>query len=157
MHVAARGSGWRIDIAVCVNPDQTDALLLTTVELGHTAYRSCRDGMISAEYQWNHPLLQRLHHQLGFLDAGSSDLFQVLRVRIAVLLGFRNRNGDVSAIFDDKTERLELGFKPSNPDCGGSHIHTAPGLPQVERHANNTDFPCLYLRGRTMGTRRKLF
>src|SRR5438270_13934009 len=99
MYVAARGSGGRVDVAVRVNPDQTDALILTTVELGHTAYRACRNGMISAEYQWNHPLLQRLHHQLGFLDAGSSDLFQVLRIRIAVLLGFRNRNSNVSAIF----------------------------------------------------------
>ena len=60
MYVAAGRRCRRIDVAVGVDPDETDALLLLAIKLGHAAHRSCRNGMIAAENHRNHSFLQGL-------------------------------------------------------------------------------------------------
>ena len=106
VHVAAgRGLG-RIDVAVRVNPEQSDLLVLPAIEFGNARYRSGRDGMVSAKHERDLAGFKSLENKFGALGAGGGDFFQVFRVGGAFLLLFGNGDGDVAAVFDVVAERL---------------------------------------------------
>src|SRR5262249_51819214 len=139
MDVATWRSSGSIDVAVRIDPDQPDALLLLSIKLRDAAHRTYRNGMIASQDHWNHAFLQGLQNKLSFFRAGGRNFLQVLRVRIAFFLGLGNRDRDVSTILDDQAKRLELRFESGNANCGWTHVDATARLSEIKRNAYDTD------------------
>ena len=91
--------------------------------------------MIASQDDRHYARLQSFDNQLRLFGAGGCNLFQILRVRIADFLLFRDGHRDIARIFDDVAELLEASLKPRNANRGGSHVHAAPRLPKIKWHA----------------------
>jgi hypothetical protein len=61
-----------------------------------------------------------------------------MRVAFFFLLG--DGNGYVAAVFHDVAEGFQTRFETGNADGGWAHINSAPGLAEVERDTDYTDF-----------------
>ena len=133
---AGRGLG-RVHVAVGVNPDQSDLLVLAAIKLGHACHRSRRHRVVSAQHQRNFAGFQRLQDQFGMLGAGGGDFLQILRMGSALLLLFGDRDGNIAAVFDDVADGLETGFEPGDTNRGRAHVHAAAGLAQIERDSDH--------------------
>ena len=95
--------------------------------------------MISAESQGNLPGFKGFDYQLRLSSARFRDFIEVLGIGIALRPGFLHRDVDIAAVLNVVTERLELGLKTGNAHGGGSHIHAAARLAEIERHADDAD------------------
>jgi hypothetical protein len=124
---------------VRVNPEKSDLLTLTPVELGHTGNSSRCNRMIAAENERNFAGLKRLEDEVSALAAGCGDFLEVLGVGCAFFFLFRDGNGNVTGVFDDVSDSLETRLKPRNAHGGRTHINTTAGLAKVKRDADYTD------------------
>jgi hypothetical protein len=73
------------------------------------------------------------------LGAGGCDLFQILRVRVALFFLLGNRDGHIASVFDLVAQRFQSRFQASHANRGRSHIHAAAGLAKVKGNANNAN------------------
>jgi len=48
-------------------------------------------------------------------------------------------DADIAGIGDDVAKRFEVCFETGNADGGGAHVHTAAGLAEIERYADDVD------------------
>src|SRR6266404_74820 len=92
--------------------------------------------MITAQNEWHLPGFQSLHDQFGLLAASSSNLSQVLGVRIAFFLLFSNGNRDIPGVFHYVSQGFQPRFEPRNSDRRRPPVHTSTRLAKVE---GNTD------------------
>src|SRR5579862_6117212 len=122
-----------------VDPDQADVLILAAVELGDSGNRTRGHGMISAQRERNFSGFQSLQHKLGMLRAGSRDLFQILRVRVALFFLLGNRDGHIAPVLHFVTESFEPSFEAGYANRGRSHIHAAARLAKIKGNANNAN------------------
>src|SRR5437764_12554840 len=102
MHVAAGRAGRSVDVAMGIDPDEPDALLLPAVKFRHTAHSSCCNGMIASKNQRNHSSPQTLQNQLGLFPTGRSDLLQLPRFRTAFFLRLGDGAAYAPSILVDK-------------------------------------------------------
>ncbi len=76
MNIAAgRGFG-RVDVAVGVDPQQADALMVAAIKFGDPADGARGDGVVAAKRERNLARFERLDHQLGLCLTGFGDLLQ---------------------------------------------------------------------------------
>ena len=114
VHVATgRGVGC-VDVRVGIDPDQPHLLPAAAVELGNAGDGSDRDGMISAEGDGGHDLIELFQDPFGSGGAGLRDLIEIACILITGLPGFGDRDSDVAAINNDVPEALEVGFQPGD-------------------------------------------
>src|ERR1700721_3386354 len=104
--------------------------------------------MISAEGKRNFSGLECLDHQLRMLGAGCSDLLQILRVSVAFLLLFRNRDGNVAAVFHLVSQGLKASLKSGHADRRWAHVDATARLAKTEGATAAANFS-----GRDVGRR----
>ena len=139
MHVAAgRGLG-RVHVAVRVDPDQPDLLILLAVELGHARDRSGRNRVVATEHERDFAGFERFHDQFGALGAGGGDFFQIFRVGGAFLFLFGDGDGDVAAVFDVVADGFEARFEAGDTNGRGAHVDAAARLAEIEWDADDAD------------------
>src|SRR5689334_18162986 len=157
MNITARRSSRSVDVAVSVDPDETDALIETAIVLGYSADGSGGNRMISSEDKRKHALLKRLQDQLGFLGASCRNFLQILGAGITFFFRLGNRDGHIAAIFDNQAESFQSRFQSGNADRRWSHIDTTPRLSEIERHADYTYLAGRHLRRSAVRTGREFF
>src|SRR5215831_5746851 len=128
-----------VDIAVGVDPDQADALVLPTVKFGDSGDRAGSDGVIPAQHERDFPRFERFEHEVRALGAGGGDFLQIFRVGVAEFFLFGNGDRDVAAVLNDVADGFEAGLEAGDAHGGGAHVDTAARLAEVEGDANDTD------------------
>src|ERR1700688_1257209 len=96
--------------------------------------------MISAEGKRNFSGLECLEHQLRMLGAGCSDLLQILRVSVAFFLLFRNRDGNVAAVFHLVSQGLKASLKSGHADRRWAHVGATARLAKIEGGLDDATF-----------------
>ena len=103
MHVSAGRAVRCVDVGVRVDPDQTNLLVLTPVELGNSGDSARPNGMVAAQNQRNLASLQSLQHQFRMLGAGRGDFLQIFCMGVARFFLFGDRHRNIARILDDMT------------------------------------------------------
>src|SRR5258708_3600078 len=97
--------------------------------------------MIAAQDKRNFAGFERLQYQVGALDAGGSDFFEVFGVSRSFFFLFGDSDGDVASVFDNVSNAFKARFESGNADGGRPHINSSPGLAEIERNADHADLP----------------
>src|SRR4051794_21710380 len=140
MHVAGRGRGGGIHVAVRIDPDQAQRLIRGAPHPIRTrGHRPGGHAVVAAEHQRKCAMFQRLqaHGIQPPTDAG--DLVDVLLAIVRFLVDLWNGCWHIAAIEHRPAERGELIGQPRNPECGRAHVHAAPAPSKVERYADDVD------------------
>ncbi len=96
--------------------------------------------MIPTQDDGEAPIRHRLPHRLEHPFTGFSHCLQVAHpARADGAHLFRDRHDDVSSVLHLVTQALQAGLQTSVADGAGPHVHAAPPLPQVHRHAQDAD------------------
>src|SRR5262249_33517597 len=99
MYVSARRSFWRVDVSVCVDPDESDALILPAIIFCGSRNCAGRHRMVPPEGKRNFSGVERLDDQLSSLATGCGNFFQILGASVALFFLLRNRDCNVATIF----------------------------------------------------------
>src|SRR5258708_1192991 len=95
--------------------------------------------MITAQDERNFAGFERLQYQVGALDAGCGDFFEVFGVSRSFLFLFGDSDGDVASVFDNVSNALKARFESGDADGGRTHVNAAARLAEVERNADHAD------------------
>src|SRR5215472_15541663 len=98
MNVAAGAAFRRVHVAVGVNPDAADGLLLVVMELRYPSQRANGNRMVPTKRNGKHPVFQRLIHVMSHLLAGLGNLVEILGVPVAEMLLLGDLYVDVARI-----------------------------------------------------------
>jgi 4-aminobutyrate aminotransferase len=139
VHVAGGRAGRRVHIPVCINPQQSYRQLAATRERGGGCDRSCGEAVIAAEHDWNRTGIERFERTLVDALAHASDLVDEFLVRIAVVLGFRNRDGHVSCVNYGMPKLCDFLSETGNAQRRRTHIDAAPVSTKIERHPDEVN------------------
>ena len=137
--VAAGRTRRRVHVAVRVDPDQADRLLLPADEIGRRGDRSGRQAVIAAEDERKPALLERRERGLVQLLADPGDLADVFLAGIAERFRFRDRRDDIPFVDDRHAERGQPFANARDPKRGRSHVDAAAVAAEVERHADDVN------------------
>src|ERR1700732_5007235 len=95
--------------------------------------------MIAAEDERNFAGFERLQYQVGTLDAGCGDFFEVFGVGGSFFFLLRDGHSDVAGIFDNVPDGFEACFESGDADRGRTHVNAAARLAEVERNTDHAD------------------
>src|ERR1700740_3034959 len=136
----AGGRGLRsIHVAVSIDPEQSNFLVLPAVELGDPGHGAGSDGVIAAEDERNGAGLETFEDQFGAFGAGCGDFLQIFGMGGAFLLLLGDGDGDVSAVLDDVADGSEGGFESGDADSGRAHVASPPRLAEIERDSDDAN------------------
>jgi len=138
MHVAAGRAFWGVDVAMSVDPEQSDFLVLLTVKLRNSGDCPGCNRVIAAQGERNLPRRQGLNDQLRVGCAGLGDLVESICRRVAFGFGLQHRDRNISAVFYLVSHSLEFGLKSSNAHRGRSHVNPAPRLAEIKGNTDDT-------------------
>ena len=102
----------RVHVAVRVDPDEAERLVVAAHEVGGGGDRAGREAVVAAEHERNAALLERRERGLVEPLADARDLADVLLVRIAERLDFGNRRDEI-ALVDDGDARARSAARAS--------------------------------------------
>src|ERR1051325_10081031 len=71
--VSARGTFWRVDVGVSVDPDEPDFFILTTVKFGNSRDCARAYGVVASEYERHDAFVQSFDHQVGLFGTSGGD------------------------------------------------------------------------------------
>ncbi len=137
--VAAVRRGRRVDVAVRVDPDQSERFVFAPHELRGRRDRSRGEAVIAAEHDRQRALLQGGERRLVQLFADARDFADVLLLRIAERLDFRDGRDEVAFVDDGHSERGEPLRQSGDAKRGRSHVDAAPVAAEVERDADQVN------------------
>ena len=129
-----------------INPDQTNSLVATAIELRNSGDSSRSHRVIAAQRDRHLAGFKCLQHEFGMLGARCSNFLQILGVWLAFFFLLGDSDRHIAAVFNHVTERLQPRFQAGNADSRWPHIHPAARLAQVEGNADDA-----YLLGRDAG------
>jgi hypothetical protein len=139
--VAAGARLRRVHVAVGVEPDEADALLLLAVVARDAGDRAHRDRVVAAEHDGQASLSEHAVDGVAHGLAGVADLLQVLHVGIAGVVGLLDEDLDVAAVGHLVAERTHAGMDVRHPERGRAHVHSTAAGAEVEGHSDEGDLP----------------
>jgi hypothetical protein len=138
VHVAGRRGVGRVQVAVCVDPDDAAG----TAHLRHPDERAERDGMVAAEDERERAASRRRGDEARDLLADVEDLVEEARVLAADRFRLDDRRAHVSLVGDRDAELLrQVLLELRVADRRRAHVDAAPARAEVERRADHRDLP----------------
>ena len=131
-----------------VNPDAPHGLVAVAVELGDARDRADRNRVIAAERHGEEPRLERLVNAVRHLLTRLLDFLQVLGALVTEVLLLGKLDVNVARVLHLMPQVFDGCVQPGRAHRRRAHVHTAPFLPEVQRHAQNSYFHAATLRGR---------
>src|SRR5882757_5014130 len=136
-----RGLG-RVDVGVCVDPDETDSLVLCAEVVSHAGDGAGGDGVISAENNGCCAVCKSALHELCGLFCTQCDLFQEVSVVVTTVHRLSDRDGNVAPVGDGVAKGFEFCCETCDAQGGWTHVNPATLLSQIEWHTDDLDLPC---------------
>ena len=139
--VAAAARRRRVHVAVRVDPDQADPPVAAAHEIRGGRNRAGREAVVAAEHERHAALLESRERRLVQPLADLRDLADVLLLRVAGGLDFRDRRDEIALVDDRHAERGQAFAEAGNPERGGSHVDAAAVAAEIQRHADDVNRP----------------
>src|SRR5439155_16240849 len=146
VHVPAGAGLGRVHVGVGVNPDAAHGLVAVAVKLGDAGDRADRNRVIAAQRHGKEPRLERLVNAVRDFLARLLDFLQVLGALVAKVLLLGELDVNVARVLHLMAQVLDGRVQPRRAYRRRPHVHAAPLLPEVQRHAQNPDFHAATLR-----------
>jgi hypothetical protein len=132
LDVAARRRARRVHVAVRVDPDETERLVLAPQEIRRGRDRAGRERMVAAQHDRDAPLLE--HRERGLVEtlAHARDLADVFLTRVPERLDLGDRRHEIAGVHDRDPERRQAFPRPAIRKADGP-MSTPRRLPPRSR------------------------
>ena len=129
----------RVHVAVRVDPDEAERLLLATHEIRRRRDRPGREAVIATEDERQTALFERRQRRLVEPLADFRDLADVLLVRVAERLDLGDRRDEVALVDDGDAERGQALAEPGDAERGRAHVDAAAVAAEIQRDTDDVD------------------
>jgi hypothetical protein len=134
MEIAGRGGFVGVEVAMGINPDQTQMTAAS-----RTGDRTEGQAVVAAQDEGQAAALHGTGNALCQLVTDGNDTVQVAQTIFAGITSFTDRHMNISQIAGLAAAGLQIVLQPGIADGAGTHIHAAPSSAIIDGDADDID------------------